>query len=327
MPDKKHPGWLIRPGILTQLIGGDYPLLMKSSRSVLLKHYLAAVCLLLVTVISIVSIFYGVDLLFHVWYIEVFLSVFIALLFGCIYIFLLNTFSKSVKPKGKANWNSSNVVRFGFVLFMAFLISKPIEVWLFQPALKLPVEKYKRVLLKKYDRKLDSLFIRDQEKLQNAVEKLEKQQLLFRSAGTEVQLTALMAEINELRSRKDSYLQVAKNRIGQSSYLLYQIQLISTTWQSWAICLLMTVLFILPAYLIYSISGNDVYYRMKKDREQRLVLHQYEVFISRYQQLFLEKWNINTAVYTNFIDPPFNTKKKGLPAAVGQAEFLNRCLN
>ncbi|MBO9657419.1 MAG: DUF4407 domain-containing protein [Chitinophagaceae bacterium] len=324
MSDKKQPGWLIRPGILTQLIGGDFPLLMKSSGSVLVKHYLAAVCLLVVTSISIISIFYGVDLLFHLWYLEVFLSVFIALLFGCIYIFLLNTFSKAVKPKGKGNWNGSNLIRFGFVLFMAFLISKPIEVWLYQPALQPPVEKYKHVLLKRYERKLDTLFTKDQESLQQAIAKLEQQQALFKLDGMAAQIAILQTELNELHAKKNSYVELAQKRINRSSYLLYQVQLISGTWQSWVICLIMTALFLLPAYLIYSISGNDVYYKLKKEREQRMILHEYEEFVALYKKIFLDKWRISVNMYSVFIDPPFNTKKKGLPVAAEQTAFLNR---
>jgi hypothetical protein len=324
MTETKQPGWLVRPGILTQLIGGDFPLLMKSSGSVLVKHYLAAVCLLVVMVISVVSIFYGVDLLFHVWYLEVFLSVFIALLFGCIYIFLLNTFSKVVKPKGKGNWNGSNVIRFGFVLFMAFLISKPIEVWLYQPALQPPVEKYKRVLLKRYERKLDTLFTKDQESLQQTIARLEQQQSLFKSDGVKAQIAILETELNELHIKKSSYVDLAQKRINRSSYLLYQVQLISGTWQSWAICLLMTVLFLLPAYLIYSISGNDVYYKLKKEREQRMILHEYEAFVALYKEIFLKKWKIKVNRYSIFLDPPFNTTRKGLPVAAEQTAFLNQ---
>ncbi|MCG2612739.1 DUF4407 domain-containing protein [Terrimonas sp. NA20] len=324
MSDNKQPGWLIRPGILTQLIGGDYPLLMRSSGSVLLKHYLAAVCLLVVTIISIVSIFYGVDLLFHVWYLEVFLSVFIALLFGCIYIFLLNTFSKSVKPKGNGNWNGSNVIRFGFVLFMAFLISKPIEVWLYQPALQPPVEKYKRVLLKRYERKLDTLFTNDQKNLQNAIKRFEQQQVLFKSEGMSAQIAILQIELNELQGKKNTYIDLAQKRINRSSYLLYQVQLISSTWQSWVICLIMTALFLLPAYLIYSISGNDAYYKMKKEREQRMIIQAHENFVLMYKQIFLKKWRLRAEVYSVFADPPFNTTKKGLPVVAEQTAFLNR---
>lgn len=324
MPNKKNPGWLIRPGLLTQLIGGDYALLMRSSNSVLMKHYLAAVCLLVVIIISIVSIFYGIDLLFHLWYMEVFLSVFIALLFGCIYIFLLNTFSKAIKPKGRGNWNRSNVVRFGFVLFMAFLISKPIEVWFYQAKLQPLVEKYKQELLIKYEHKLDTLFVKDQQSLQNAIAKLELQQTLFRSIGIDTQIAAFKAELNELLVKKDSYFSLAQKRIGQSSYLLYQIRMTSGTRQSWTICLLITILFLLPAYLIYSISGNDAYYQMKKGREQRMVLHQHETFVSMYKEIFLQRWNINTDVYSVFIDPPFNTKRKESCVAEEQASFLNR---
>lgn len=323
MSSEKQSKWLFWPAILTQLIGADYPLLMKSSRSVLMKHYLAAVCLLIVTLISIVSIFYGVDLLFHVWYLEVFLSLFISLLFGCIYIFLLNTFSKAVKPKGKGNWNSSNVTRFGFVLFMAFLISKPIEVWLYQPALQSPVDKYKRVLLRRYERKLDTLFVKDQKSLQNTIAKLEQQQVLFKTDGMAAQIAVLNVELNELQTKKQGYLNLARTRIDQSSYLLYQVQLISATWQSWLICLLMIVLFLLPTYLIYSISGNDVYYQMKKDHEKRMILHEYENFVSIYKAVFQQKWKINVEIYSVFIDAPFNTTKKGLPVAADQAVFLN----
>jgi hypothetical protein len=324
MSDKDLPAWAVRPGVLIQLIGGDYRLLVMSNKKVLLKHYLAAVCLLVAILVSIVSIFYGVDLLFHVWYLEVFLSVFIALLFGCIYIFLLNTFSKVVKPKGKANWNSSNLIRFGFVLFMSFLISKPIAVWLYQPALQPPVEKYKRVLLRKYERKLDTLFVKDQESLQNRIVALEQQQVLFSSNSTAAQITVLKIELAELHARKGDYLELARKRINQSSYLLYQIQLISATWQSWVICILVAILFLLPAYLIYSISGNDAYYQLKKEREHRMIIDEYAHFVSRYKEIFRQKWKINAAVYSVFADSPFNTKRKELPAAAGQAAFINR---
>lgn len=288
---------------------------------------MAAVFLVIITVISNISIFYGVELLFHLWFVEVFLSVFVSLLFGCIYIFLLNTFSKSVKPDGRANLNLSNIIRFGFVLFMAFLISKPIEVWIYRSSLQPAVDEYKHAVMVKYEAKLDSLFENDIRNLQHDIFRHEQQQQLFATQTLAEQITALNNELDALLEKKTGYFSLAQQRIDQSSYLLYQIGLVSKKRQSWVICALIVVLFLLPAYFIYSISGDDVYYQMKKERERRLILQHFNFFVSIYKNIFLQKWNVNTDVYSVFVDPPFNTIRKAHPVGEDQALFLNRFLD
>src|SRR5688500_18518074 len=118
MVEHKRPFWMIMPVTFTRLIGGDYYLLAGASKNVMRQYYLAATSLIAILALTCLSILYAMEKLIHQHFIDGLLTVFLVGLFACMYVFLLNTFSKDAKSSHSIV-SSANCVRFFFVSFMA----------------------------------------------------------------------------------------------------------------------------------------------------------------------------------------------------------------
>lgn len=307
MPASNRSRWMFMPLFFVSLIGGDYKLLSRSGDAVMRKHWQASAVLILILIVSTVSIFYASELLFHVWQAEIFLSVFISVLFAFIYIFLLTTFSKSVNAVG--TFTLSNFVRTGFVVFMAFLISKPIEVMIFAPKIQPKVEQYRAQLISDYRRRLDSLTGPDLQKLESEKIRIEQRLEIYPNEDDRLRLAALSKETEVHLENRQMNLELASRRIERSDFLLFQIQVLARHPLSWAICLALIVLFILPGYLIFSISSNEAYYTLKKQAEHDMIVDEHHSFVLQYKKIFFDRWGIVIERYTKFLDPPFNTTR------------------
>ncbi len=312
------------PLFLVKLLGGDYRLLLRSGKVVARKYFQASVCLLAILGITTFSVFYGTELLFHIWQVELFLAFFISALFGCIYLFLIATFSKLTR-QGPI-FNLSNVVRMGFVLFMAFLISKPVEVLIFSRMLDRRVELYKRSLLNQYEQRIDRLRSGERSGTIAAIGLLKQQIALYPSRISQQELLSLQRGLLRADEEREINIKLAARRIGRSDFLLYQIRQVSREPLSWLICLLTIAIFLLPGYLIYSIPQRDLYYQLKEEAEKVKVLEEYQAFRERFKMLFREKWGLSVEPHSCFEDPPFNTKRIQKSPALSNDEFIARYL-
>ena len=177
MNTRKSFTWLISPKSFIQLIGAEYDILKKSGSASLSKFYIAAITIIVILLISICSILYAMELLFHMIHVELILSIFVSLLFVFIYVFLLNTFSKNIfKPNHDKKQNVwlrriklSDMIRTGFVVFIAFLISKPVEVFIFQNELMEKVKVHRLDIVSKYNEKLSKLNGHDILKIESSI--------------------------------------------------------------------------------------------------------------------------------------------------------------
>lgn len=312
------------PVFFVNLTGGDYQLLLKSGEEVIRKHYYASLSLLAVMLTSAVSVFYATDLLFHFWQAEIFLALFITALFACIYIFLLTTLSKFTREGKK--WKLSNLVRLGFVLFMAFLISKPVEVLVFSASIKPQVEVYKQRLYKSYEEKLNTLFSSDLEQLQEKQNLLEARFQLYPSNEEQEQIKQLQTQLTGLLNSKGTNLQLAVTRIAKSDFLLFRIQQIVRQPLAWIVCAGIILLFFLPGYFIYSIKGESPFYQLKEEAARSIIQADYQLFEEKYSSIFLHKWNVQTTPYTVYEDPPFNSIRRSTPEYQTNVEFVSRYL-
>lgn len=152
---------------MISLVGAEYQMMKQSGSLVLRKFYLSAVSIVVIIIISACSIFYGIDLLVHNYMVELLLSIFISILFGFMYIFLMNTFAKESYVKSKSVASFSNITRMGFVMFMAFIISKPIEIWWMQNAMNATVREYKKALLAEHTAHINRIYQEDIDRLTN----------------------------------------------------------------------------------------------------------------------------------------------------------------
>jgi len=324
--------WLISPKSFIQLIGAEYDILKKSGSVSLLKFYIAAVAILVILLISACSILYAMELLFHMLHVELVLAIFVSLLFVFIYIFLLNTFSKNIfKPdegKDEKTWyrkiKLSDIIRTGFVVFMAFLISKPVEVFIFQNKLTDKVKTHRVEILSEYNHQLEKLNNKDIRQLQTSIVFYKKQAINYPSPMLLQQIAKLSGKISDIKNKQAVEMQHASIRVEKSDFLLFRIKEVGKDPISWAICAGMIGLFLLPGFLIYSISATDAYYKLKREYEVSMVLEEHRAFEDLYTDIFKQTYQLDRIYYTKFLDPPFNNVPKPKPTFQSQNDFFKK---
>jgi len=90
------------------------------------------------------------------------------------------------------------------------------------------------------------------------------------------------------------------------------------------ICASIIFLFLIPGFLIYSISTNDTYYKLKHDWERRLISEEHSAFCKWYTEIFKENFNLDRTCYSVFEDPPFNEIRKAQPSFQSQSDFTKK---
>lgn len=302
--------WMVSPKSMTSLLGAEYNLLKKAGDTVLRKFYVSAVLIVIIMIVSACSIFYAVDLLVHNYAVEILLSVFISFLFGCMYIFLTNTFAKDARTRKSNLASFSNITRIGFVMFMAFVLSKPIEIWILKSRMEEKVSEYRLALIAEHLSEISQIYQADINDLQK--ERLF-QEMLAKGSNSSMfaqDINEIDRKIESLRHKESSAIQLTRQRIEGSDFFVYRVNQASKTEIAWLCCTFIVILFCLPGFLIYSISSDNEYFKLKKDQETNLILQEYFSFKEKYKQIFKQKYGISCEFYTVFEDPPFNTKRR-----------------
>lgn len=314
---------MVRPKGFIRLIGAEYDLMVQAGTNVLVKFYLSSVVIMMILLISLFAIHYAVDLLFHIEVVEIILSAFFSTLFVFIYIFLLNTFTKKESSTTNKYLKLSNFIRIGFVVFMAFMISKPIEIYLFNEVLEQEVLDYKQQVLSEHQKKLDAIFSGDLKRLFNKATYYQE----ISTSGNPLQpeLDAVSGKIKEINKKKQRIMDVAREKVENSSFFIFRIKQLSKKHPlSFLVCLLVIGLFILPGYIIYSISTDDTYYKLKTEYEEGLIRNTYSAFLVQYRKLSLQHFATETDYYTVFEDAPFNIKRKPDNNYQPETEFFKK---
>lgn len=316
MSRKREFSWMVKPRGFIKLLGGEYELMQKAGGTVLFKFYLSSVIILLISIISFASIAYAIELLFHVILVEILLSSFLSLLFLVLFILIVNTFTKDARQRRFLNF--SNITRVGFVVFIGFIISKPIEVFIFSNRTQPAIEDYQAALEKVHALKIDQLFASD-------LSKLEAERSKNVRLGLVAEILRIDQQVALIQQKKKELAAVSAFRIQQGAYFIYRIQVISRKYPGgWLITLAVVTLFLLPVYLIYSISSDEEYFKRKNAEEKRMVERAYHAFSSKYSELFLSQYGLQLQFYSKYEDPPFNTVLKSKPISKSTNDFHQR---
>ena len=308
--------WMVKPKGFIRLLGGEYDLMQKAGGTVLFKFYVSSVIILLIAAISFVSIAYAIELLFHVIIVEILLSTFLSLLFVLLFIFIVNTFTKDARQRKLLNF--SNITRLGFVMFIGFIISKPIEAFLYRDTIKTDIEYHKAALVKEHSLKIDQLFAHD-------LSKLEAERNKYTSLGFGGEVLKADQQLAFINQKKKDLAAVSAFRIEQGAYFIYRIKLISGKYPgNWLISLAVVILFLLPVFLIYSISSDEEYFKRKHAQEKRMVERAYKAFTQKYAELFFSAYGLELEFYSKYEDPPFNTLLKKRPVCRSANDFHER---
>lgn len=311
---------MIKPKGFIKLLGGEYDLMQRAGGTVLFKFYLSSVIILVIAILSFLSIAYAIELLFHIVLVEILLSLFLSLLFVLLFIFIVNTFTKDARQRKL--FNLSNVTRLGFVMFIGFIISKPIEAFLYRQQIETDVAIHKEDLIKDHTLKIDQLFERDLAKLTN---EKNKYNLLNVSGGFDNDLSQINQQVALINEKKKGLAEVSAFRIEQGAYFIYRIKIISSKYpMAWMVSLAIVLLFLTPVFLIYSISSDEEYFKRKNAQEKKMVERAYNAFTQKYSEIFLASYNFKLEFYSKYEDPPFNTLLRKPPVCKSADDFHER---
>jgi amino acid transporter len=320
MSKVNQSAWMFSPKSFISLLGAEYGLMRDAG--LLKRFYIISLLIMAIMLLTWVSIEYAINLLFHVVFVEVALALFFVLLFVCIYVFLLNTFAKDSRTSSGI-MNTSNLIRIGFIIFMGFLIAQPLVILLYASSITPAVENYKQQLLKMHTAKVDVL-------IKDEVEGLVVKQKYYLGQknrfGASIYDNGIAKINNAIKLKQDkatSFKAAAQQTIDRNSFFLFRVEKVNRGRPLvWLLTLAIVMLFLLPGYLIYTISSQHEYYQLKKAQEKKLVMDAYSVFCKHYTKMFSE----NVTVFSRYQDPPFNTIRKQPPIPASMTEFLQKYL-
>ncbi len=318
MSNTNHSTWMLSPKNLIGLVGAEYGLMQNAG--VLKRFYITALLIVIIMLLTWASVYYAIDLLFHTAAIEITLAIFFCLLFVCIYIFLLNTFAKENRER-KTFLTASNIIRIGFVSLMGFLIAQPLIIMLYSSNLSAGVDDYKKQLLKIHTAKIAALANDEITNLALKQRFYIGQRDMFGTSIYDSQINHLDDAIKLAQNKALTLVHAAQQTISRSGFFLYRVQKTNHEYPlSWLATVFIVLLFLLPGYLIYSISGKDEYYQLKKTQEKNMVMSAYASFLNDHKILFKEQ----VSIFSRYEDPPFNTARKELAERAPAADFIQK---
>lgn len=313
---------------LLKLIGIELNLLAESSSSVIVLFLLSSISLIFVLIFTFLSIEYAFEFIFENLLVDLFLSTFISYLFGNIYVFLIHTISKDTISKNikKGFLSLSNISRLGFIVFIAFIISKPIEVYLLQNKIDPVVENYKLKLINKSNDIFQNLYAEKFKSIDYEIYKI-KIENDARMIQQSPEMILLVNKKNEYIIELQNLIYNNKIEINKSNFFITKIKILSSTFIiSWVICIIVIIVFLLPVYFLYKINTNHDYYTNKSNYERNLIDKDYILFKHEYSKMFLNKYGADISYYETYLDHPYKTIKKS-QALKNQSDFINKYFN
>jgi hypothetical protein len=281
----------------------------------------AAFCVVLILFLSAVSVYYAFELMFHKWYVQILLSLFFSLTFGIIYILLIQTFSKQpLAQKSRYRLNASNILRGGFIMFIGFLISKPIEILILTLPISEEIAVYKQGLSTSFEKQTIALYATDINKLKTRQAYNEK----IKNSLPPDEVLVIDNQLREIKTKQQEEIEKADDRIVHSAFFLQRIKFaINRHPISWFICVCIIFLFSVPAILVYTVSSDNDYYVGKRAKEREIVLDHYTDFTLRYTKVFADSYQLkNIFFYEKYLDPPFRTQRIQPPACQTETDFF-----
>jgi ABC-type multidrug transport system fused ATPase/permease subunit len=306
------------------LLGADYLLMRQCGAHKAIQRYRNAIAALAgIGILTFCSVYYAMSVLFHSLIIEWCLGTYITLLFLLMYVLLINTFTKTAAGKG-TSFTLSNISRVSFVLFMAFVLSKPVEVYVLSSYHEADIIRYKASLVHNFSKQVTNIHLPDIQRLERRLEQERQQYLLYPTANSSAAIQSLQQRIAAINQGNEEAISKAAAKIDQSAYMLQRMALASSNVIAWLVCLLVMCLFLLPGYLIYSLPADDPYLAAKRAQERSNIEREFKNFLSEYHRIFSTRGFAQIRYSTPFADAPFNTIRKAQRTYASNNSFLDK---
>lgn len=306
------------------LLGADYQLMLAcGARQAIARYTYAAIALAAIGLLIFCSVCYAMYVLFDSMIIEGFLAFYLSALFLLMYVLLLNTFTKT-SLSSQRFFTLSNISRGFFLLFMAFIISKPLEVCLLAHYHHAAVDRHRADLTASFARQVAGIYRPDLQLLERKMAVAQQQHQLYPDTNSAAALQSLANNISAIAQRQAKAVSSAAVTIDQSFFMLKRMELASGNMIAWLICLAVMCLFLLPGYLVYSLPGNDPYLVAKGGKERACIEREFDRFLQEYHRVFSARGLTHVKYSTPFADPPFNTIRKQQKTYADNNSFLDK---
>ena len=268
------------------LSGDDYGIIRKCSSVV--KRYFTSVGVL-VAIISLLC--FTSFLLLFVGLIEsmgiaFFLALFFAWMITNIYLLLLYTLSTSVPAEQERPPSviSPNVLKYGFIIFIAIIVSKPLESMIYSDTLNKNLAIYKSELKEKYTQLADACFKQEMTEILKILE--TDKNLIVNSPELSAQLEKHLAIVQSKEQEKTQSIAQMNYLISKSGFYIQGIIILSTRYlDSWLITLFVVFIFLSPILLKHLVVKESDYYKIKYSIETQLVAESTNEFLKIYNEL------------------------------------------
>jgi len=229
---------------------------------------------------------------------------FISLFF--LYLLLLTTISSNRLPhtqKVLFPW-SSVLIRCCFLLFISLLIAKPTELLLFKKRLEPFLVDYRQQ--KEIDFYANNLSFIDTE-IFSWEGKLQQDELPL----NEWEQAEASKYVDNLCSKRQEYIANFRAVNASSTYLAGQFVLLHRHFPwIWGLSFLVFSLIMIPFLGKLFWLKNDAYQMKCDNADYELITRSFLEFKTPYQNLFKHRYGISVAIYDDYLDPPFNKRKK-----------------
>jgi hypothetical protein len=299
--------------MLWKLSSGDLGIIKKSTEKRLQSLFsltgvlvLNNVALTFVSALIFFTISYGWSWVF------IPLALFFAWMVSNIYLLLLLTLEENPLPHISENkyFKLSKILRYAAILFFALFISKPLEVVLFNKQVIPHLTTYKKNTLQDMESDIENIYADFISKNQALITKLSKDKILLGKNISEDSLR-YANEITDYQNQIIKDKKIAATLVFSANYMVERIRIISYKIPlAWLVTGLICFLFLSPILIKEKALKNTSYYSKRREIETEMVLSQYQEFRKVYERIFVERFNVLPQNLSNYLDPPFNTRKK-----------------
>ncbi|MDC1222218.1 DUF4407 domain-containing protein [Salibacteraceae bacterium] len=287
---------------LWKFSGDDYRIIADCDKSIKVKFALIGAVVLFLILLSLFSIQIAIESLFQSAFIGLLIGVFFAGVLSILYILLLQTLSYNLLPHIKPKTiENSRWLRYVFIVFIAVIISKPIEY---------------QILKSETIEITNNIKAAQIAKLTLAILKVEQMRLgqienRLKSEGLsdDIRNSYLSMQTNIIEERKQS-LSKAIDLVNNSRYFIKGLQGLHEKHPLiWGMSMISVFIFLLPILIKLSIPRNSEYIQKKQKMEMAIVDEHYESTKELYTQLFWENHKRFAKLHETHSDSPYNTKK------------------
>lgn len=244
---------------------------------------------------------------------SILLSIFFTLIIVNLYRLIIVTSSPNNLKIQKENFQDligHFVVKSILLLMIFFIISEPVETFVFKNNVNHHLEEYKETLVDNFKNKLEIISDKEIEKLiyynQSTIDFNLRNNIEIDSLNQQI----LDNKIISILEKNDSEVNQLENKINMSNFFFQQIIIVnSMVYQSYLLSVFIFLVVLFPVYLIMYDENFKTYFIVEEQSNNFIITNNWKKYSKQQEELFFKKTGKKLIRQNLYSDPPFNRIK------------------